>query len=170
MFLKILLLLHQIGTLLLYGIADTTDSALPQGSNGCARLDVVNIRDTLREGHQRVEGIQVGSALKIVVLKSRFTHFSLMAERMLLSISEWQACSGTTVTVQRLLTRKSLIFCHFLSHYFHVFFSQRYNHNCAKTPDEKIDGVAVNNEDYPRGTAEEKAAFLTNLSKIGSLK
>ena len=68
---------------------------MPQGSNGCAREDVVNIRDTLREGHQRVEGIEVGSALKIVVLKSRFTHFSLMAERMLLSISEWQACSGT---------------------------------------------------------------------------
>ena len=92
-----------------------------------------------------------------------------MAERMLLSISEWQACSGTPIIVQRLLTRKSLIFCHFLSHCLHFFFSQRYNHNCAKTPDEKIDGVAVNNEDYPRGTAEEKVAFLTNLSKIGPL-
>ena len=52
-------LLHQIGTLLLYGIADTTDSAMSEGIAGCAREDVVNIRDTLREGHQRVEDIQV---------------------------------------------------------------------------------------------------------------
>ena len=107
---------------------------------------------------------------KDFVLKSRFTHFSLMAERMLLSTSEWQAYSGTPITVQRPLIRKSVIFCHFLSHCLHFFFSQRYNHNCAKTPDEKIDGVAVNNEDYPRETAEEKVAFLTNLSKIGPLK
>ena len=52
-------LLPQIGTLLLYGIADTTDSAMSEGIAGCAREDVVNIRDTLREGHQRVEDIQV---------------------------------------------------------------------------------------------------------------
>ena len=61
-------LLPQIGTLLLYGIADTTDSAMPQGTNGCAREDVINIRDTLREGHQRVEGIQVGSPSKEKIL------------------------------------------------------------------------------------------------------
>ena len=60
---------------------------------------------------------------KDFVLKSRFTHFSLMAERMLLSISEWQAYSGTPITVQRPLIRKSLIFCHFLSHCSFFFFS-----------------------------------------------
>ena len=136
---------------------------MPQGSTGCAREDVVNIRDTLREGHQRVEGIQVGSALRIVVLKSRFTHFSLMAERMLLSIRLasllWYDSYCAKTPDEKISP--------FLSHCSLFFFSQRYNHNCAKTPDEKIDGVAVNNEDYPRGSAEEKVAFLTNLSKIG---
>ena len=37
---------------------------MPEGSAGCAREDVVNIRDTLREGHQRVEDIQVECVLK----------------------------------------------------------------------------------------------------------
>ena len=50
---------------------------------------------------------------------------------------------------------------------FHFSFSQRYNRVCANTTDKKIDGEAVNNENYPKGSAEEKIAFLTNLSKIG---
>ena len=76
---------------------------MPEGSTGCAREDVVNIRDTLREGHQRVAGIQVGntSKLEIIFVKPRFTHFCLMAEKMLLNTKEWKVFSGTTFTVQK---------------------------------------------------------------------
>jgi len=115
---------REIGTLLLYGIADTTDSAMPEGSAGCARDDVVNIRDTLREGHQRVEDIQI---------------YALLSD------------GGEDAPEHKRMP--SLLW---------------YNRICAQTPDEKIDGVAVNNENYPKGTAEEKVAFLTNLSKIAS--
>ena len=57
---------REVGTLLLYGIGDTTKAAAGmEGNAGCNREDVVNIRDTLREGHGQVEGIQVGQ-IKIV--------------------------------------------------------------------------------------------------------
>lgn len=45
-----------------------------------------------------------------------------------------------------------------------------YNNNCAGTAKEKVDGVAVNNEDFPKyGSKQEKMNYLTNLAKI-SLK
>lgn len=116
---------REVGTLLLYGIADTTNAAARlDGGAGCFRQDVVNIRDTLREGHKQVEGIQI---------------YALLSD------------GGAEVPEQKRVA--SLVW---------------YNQKCAKLPAEKIDGVAVNNEDYPRGTAEEKIAFLTNLSKIAT--
>ena len=42
-----------------------------------------------------------------------------------------------------------------------------YNENCAITANEKVDGVAVNNEDFPKyGSEQEKVNYLTNLAKI----
>ena len=42
-----------------------------------------------------------------------------------------------------------------------------YNDNCAASQQEKLDGVAVNNEDFPReGTETEKIAFLDSLSNV----
>ena len=43
-----------------------------------------------------------------------------------------------------------------------------YNQNCAQNQAEKLDGVAVNNEDFDKwGGEAEKVAYLTNLSEIG---
>ena len=47
-----------------------------------------------------------------------------------------------------------------------------YNDKCAATEREKIDGVAVNNEDFTtilqeHGSEQRKVAYLTNLAKIG---
>ena len=47
-----------------------------------------------------------------------------------------------------------------------------YNAECAATEREKIDGVAVNNEDFTtilqeHGSEQRKVAYLTNLAKIG---
>ena len=45
-----------------------------------------------------------------------------------------------------------------------------YNNNCAGTAKEKVDGVAVNNEDFPKyGSKQEKMNYLTNLAKISRL-
>ena len=48
-----------------------------------------------------------------------------------------------------------------------------YNAECAATEREKIDGVAVNNEDFTtilqeHGSEQRKVAYLTNLAKIGT--
>ena len=135
---------------------------MPEGSAGCARDDVVNIRDTLREGHQRVEDIQVEYFFKSHTFKTQI--YALLSDggedapehkRMASLLWYNRNCVNTYDEKTYGVT------------FFNIFFSQRYNRICAKTPDEKIDGVAVNNENYPKGTAEEKVAFLTNLSKIG---
>ena len=151
--------LHKIGTLLLYGIADTTDSAMPEGSAGCAREDVVNIRDTLREGHQRVEDIQVECVLESNTFKTQIY--------ALLSDGGEDAPEHKRMPSLLWYNRNCVKIYDEKTHGVIFFFSQRYNRICAQTPDEKIDGVAVNNENYPKGSAEEKIAFLTNLSKIG---
>ena len=44
-----------------------------------------------------------------------------------------------------------------------------YNQNCAQNKQEKVDGVAVNNENFPKyGTKKEKRGYLRNLKKIGN--
>ena len=43
-----------------------------------------------------------------------------------------------------------------------------YNQNCANNTLEKLDGVAVNNEDFDKhGSQEVKVEYLENLAKIG---
>ena len=43
-----------------------------------------------------------------------------------------------------------------------------YNKNCAESRLEKLDGVAVSNQDFDRqGSKEEKSDYLKNLAKIG---
>ena len=45
-----------------------------------------------------------------------------------------------------------------------------YNDNCALNQSEKLDGVAVNNEEFPKyGTGEELVDYITNLAQIGIL-
>ena len=48
-----------------------------------------------------------------------------------------------------------------------------YNDKCAAADREKIDGVAVNNEDFTtilqeHGSEQRKVAYLTNLANIGT--
>ena len=50
---------REVGHLLLYGIADITSQASREGGAGCGRADLINIRDTIREGHQQVTGLKV---------------------------------------------------------------------------------------------------------------
>ena len=43
-----------------------------------------------------------------------------------------------------------------------------YNDNCALNQSEKLDGVAVNNEEFPKyGSEEELVDYITNLAQIG---
>ena len=41
-----------------------------------------------------------------------------------------------------------------------------YNHNCAREQAEKVDGVAVNNEQYPGGTKNCKENGVCDEGKI----
>jgi len=117
---------REVGHLLLYGIADITSQASREGGAGCGRADLINIRDTIREGHQQVTGLKIYALLSTGKNASEYVPEAALVPSLL-----W------------------------------------YNDNCAASQQEKLDGVAVNNEDFPReGTETEKIAFLDSLSNV----
>eukprot|EP00092_Neocalanus_flemingeri_P042446 GFUD01046383.1.p1 GENE.GFUD01046383.1~~GFUD01046383.1.p1 ORF type:complete len:332 (-),score=68.66 GFUD01046383.1:73-1068(-) len=116
---------REIGTLLLYGIAQQTKAALTAGGEGCGMDDIVYLRETIREGHTTVKGLQI---------------FALLSE------------GGDDVPEKDLVP--SLVW---------------YNTNCAQDMSEKLDGVAVNNENFHKsGSQAEKVAYLSNLAMIAT--
>ena len=50
---------HEIGTLLLYGIAQTTRDAMAYGDLGCDLDSIAYVREKLAEEHSTVNGLKV---------------------------------------------------------------------------------------------------------------
>eukprot|EP00091_Calanus_sinicus_P000692 TRINITY_DN10618_c0_g1_i1.p1 TRINITY_DN10618_c0_g1~~TRINITY_DN10618_c0_g1_i1.p1 ORF type:complete len:235 (-),score=76.12 TRINITY_DN10618_c0_g1_i1:120-776(-) len=116
---------HEIGTLLLYGIARTTRDAMALGDLGCDLDSIAYVRETLAEGQAMVKDLKI---------------YALLSE------------GGVDVPEAAFVPR--LVW---------------YNQHCAQSQAEKLDGVAVNNEDFDKwGSEEEKVAYLTNLAEIAT--
>ena len=114
---------REIGSLLMYGIAQITNSSMKLGIDGCNTEDIVYVRETLKEGHETVPDLKI---------------YALLSEG--------------EFTVPEAYLVPGLIW---------------YNENCALNDQEMIDGVAVNNEDYPDGESEGRLVeYITNLNRI----
>ena len=70
---------REIGSLLLYGIAQITRDAMELGYEGCQLNDILYVRETIAEGHARVAFLKVD-----IFCTPSFLHMTLADDRYLL--------------------------------------------------------------------------------------